>query len=102
MRIFLHEKQNRAHIYSKKIYDFGIMINLDKKDSDGPPITFSKIIWKSSILAIILTGPALGIFLGIYYGTGNLIIGAVLGFGVHFTTLAFSGRISNWIVKLQR
>lgn len=75
------------------------MINLDKKDSDGPHITFSKIIWKSSILAMILTIPALGIFLGIYYGTGNLIIGAVLGFGVHFTTLAFSGRISNWIVK---
>ncbi len=75
------------------------MINLDKKDSDGPPITFSKIIWKSSILAMILTIPALGIFLGIYYGTGNLIIGVTLGFGVHFATLAFSGRISNWIVK---
>ena len=75
------------------------MINLDKKMPNEKPVTLSKIIWKSSILALIFTIPALGIFLGIYYGTGNLIIGAVLGFGVHFTTLAFSGRISNWIVK---
>ena len=76
------------------------MINLDKKDSDGPPITFSKIIWKSSILAMILAIPALTIFLGIYYGTGNLLIGALIGFGVHFATLAFSGRISNWLVRV--
>ncbi len=76
------------------------MINLDKKDSDGPPITFSKIIWKSSILAMILAIPALAIFLGIYYGTGSLLIGALVGFGVHFATLAFSGRISNWLVNV--
>ena len=75
------------------------MINLDKKMPDDKPVTLTKIIWKSSILALIFTVPALGIFLGIYYGTGNLIIGAVLGFGVHFVTLAFSGRISNWLVK---
>ena len=76
------------------------MINLDKKDAEGPPITFSKIIWKSSILAMIFTLPALGIFLGIYYSTGNLLVGALIGFGVHFTTLVFSGRISTWIVKV--
>ena len=76
------------------------MINLDKKDSNGPPITFSKIIWKSSILALIFTIPALGVFLGIYYGTGNLLVGVLLGFGIHFSTLAFSGRISNWLVKV--
>ena len=76
------------------------MINLDKKDAEGPPITFSKIIWKSSILAMIFTIPALGIFLGVYYGTGNLLIGALIGFGVHFVTLMFSGRISTWLVKV--
>ena len=76
------------------------MINLDKTDVDGPPITFSKIIWKSSILALIFTIPALVVFLGIYYGTGNLLVGAIIGFGVHFTTLAFSGRISTWLVKV--
>ena len=76
------------------------MINLDKKDSDGPPITFSKIIWKSSILAMIFAIPALVIFLGIYYGTGNLLVGALVGFGTHFATLAFAGRISNWLVRV--
>jgi len=77
------------------------MINLDKKIPNDKPVTLSKILWKSTILALIFTIPALGIFLGIYYGTGNLIVGAILGFGVHFATLAFSGRISKWLVKFQ-
>jgi len=77
------------------------MINVDKKRPAENPPTLSKILWKSSILDIIFTIPALGIFLGIYYGTGNLIVGAILGFGVHFATLAFSGRISKWLVKFQ-
>jgi hypothetical protein len=77
------------------------MINLDKKMPNDKPVTLSKILWKSSILALIFTVPALAIFLGIYYTTGNLIVGAVLGFGVHFATLAFSGRISKWLVRFQ-
>ena len=77
------------------------MINLDKKMPAEKPPTLSKIIWKSSILALIFTVPALAIFLGIYYSTGNLIVGAVLGFGVHFVALAFSGRISKWLVKFR-
>lgn len=77
------------------------MINLDKKMPDEKPPTLSKIIWKSSIMALIFTVPALVIFLGIYYGTGNLVVGAVLGFGVHFAALAFSGRISKRLVKFQ-
>jgi hypothetical protein len=77
------------------------MINLDKKNPNESPVTLSKILWKSSILAIIFAIPALAIFLGIFYGTGNLIAGAIIGFGVHFATLAFSGRISKWLVKLQ-
>lgn len=77
------------------------MINLDKKNPNESPVTLSKILWKSSILAMIFALPALGIFLGIFYGTGNLLGGAILGFGVHFATLAFSGRISKWLVKFQ-
>ena len=77
------------------------MINLDKKMPDEKPPTLSKILWKSSIMAVIFTLPALGIFLGIYYGTGNLVVGAVLGFGAHFVALAFSGRISKRLVKFQ-
>ncbi len=51
-------------------------------------------------MALIFALPSLGVFLGIYYGTGNLIIGAVLGFGVHFVTLVFSGRISKYLDKV--
>ena len=77
------------------------MINLDKKNPNESPVTLSKILWKSSILAIIFAIPALAIFLGIFYSTGNLIAGVIIGFGVHFATLAFSSRISKWLVKLQ-
>ena len=78
------------------------MINLGKKNPGDPSEVFSKMILNSSILALIFTVPALGIFLGIYYSTGNLLIGAILGFGIHFVTLAFSGRISKWILKHQK
>lgn len=57
-------------------------------------------IWISTFLAMIFTLPALGIFLGIYYGTGNLILGAVLGFGVHVLALVFSDRISKFLIKI--
>lgn len=56
--------------------------------------------WVSISMALIFALPALGIFLAIYYGTGNLIVGAVLGFSVHIATLAFSGRISKKLDKI--
>ncbi|HJJ22197.1 MAG TPA: hypothetical protein OQH54_00550 [Nitrosopumilus sp.] len=56
--------------------------------------------WVSISMALIFALPSLGVFLGVYYGTGNLIIGAVLGFGVHFITLAFSSRISKYLNKI--
>lgn len=57
-------------------------------------------IWISTFLAMIFTIPALSLFLGIYYGTGNLVLGAVLGFSTHFVTLVFSGRISKFLTKI--
>ncbi|MFQ5782358.1 MAG: hypothetical protein ACE5GR_04820 [Nitrosopumilus sp.] len=53
--------------------------------------------WVSISMALIFALPSLGVFLGIYYGTGNLVVAAVLGFGIHFVTLAFSGRISRYL-----
>ena len=76
------------------------MIKLNKDKGNITPELIVRTIWVSSFLAMIFTLPALGIFLGIYFGTGNLLVGAILGFGVHFVTLAFSGRISNWLVKI--
>ena len=45
-------------------------------------------------MALLFVLPSLGIFLGVYYIFDNLLIGAVLGFVVHFVILALSGRIS--------
>jgi len=45
-------------------------------------------------MALLFALPSLGIFLGIYYIVENLLVGAALGFIVHFVILAFSGRIS--------
>ena len=49
---------------------------------------------------MIFAIPPLALFLGIYFLTGELIIGAIIGFGVHFVILAFSGRISKIITKI--
>ena len=75
------------------------MISLDKKNPNDAPVALSTVLWKSSILAMIFALPALGIFLGIFYATGNLLVGAILGFGTHFATLAFSSKISKRLVK---
>jgi len=77
------------------------VFKIRKNNSDVPSDLLVKTIWKSSVLAVIFVVPALSVFLGIYYSTGNLIISAVLGFGIHFITLAFSGKISRWLVKIR-
>ena len=56
--------------------------------------------WVSISMALIFALPSLGIFLGVYYGTGNLAVGAGLGFGTHFIILAFSNRISKYLNKI--
>lgn len=76
------------------------MIRFPGKKGSVPAEVLVRMIWVSSLLAMVFTLPALGIFLGIYYGTGQILIGAVLGFGVHFVTLAFSPRISKFITRL--
>jgi hypothetical protein len=49
---------------------------------------------------MIFALPPLGLFLGIYFLTGELILGAIVGFGLHFVILAFSGKISKFITKI--
>ena len=75
------------------------MFNFSKKKTDISAEVLVNTIWVSSFLAMIFTLPPLGLFLGIYLWTGNLIVGAVIGFGVHFGILAFSGRISKIITQ---
>ena len=76
------------------------MFDLSKKKNNVSLEVLIRLIWVSSFLAMILTLPSLGLFLGIYYFTGELIIGAVIGFGVHFVTLAFSNKISKFLTKI--
>ena len=76
------------------------MIKFPKKKTDISTETVINTIWVSTFMGMIFALPPLGIFLGVYYGTENLIIGAVLGFGIHFVTLAFAGRISKFLVRV--
>mgnify|MGYP003322478812 FL=1 len=76
------------------------MIRFPKKKNDISTETIINTIWVSTFMAMIFSLPPLGIFLGIYFGTGNLVIGAVLGFGVHFVTLAFSSKISKFLTQI--
>jgi len=50
--------------------------------------------WVSTALALILTLPSIGIFLGFWYNGASLLIGALIGFGLHFVLLAISEKIS--------
>ena len=75
------------------------MFNFKKKKTEVSTELLIKFIWVSSFLAMIFTLPPLTVFLGIYFLTGELIIGAVIGFGLHFVILAFSGKISKVITK---
>lgn len=76
------------------------MIKLHKKKSEITTETIVNTVWVSTFLALILTLPALGLFLGIYFTTANLVASAVVGFGLHFVTLAFSDRISRFLTGL--
>ncbi|HXG74366.1 MAG: hypothetical protein QW177_05945 [Candidatus Nitrosotenuis sp.] len=76
------------------------MIKLPKKKTEITTETLVNTVWVSTFLALIMTLPALGLFLGIYFATSNLVVGAVVGFGLHFVTLAFSDRISRFLTGL--
>lgn len=70
-----------------------------KKTQVSSEVLF-RLIWVSSFLAMIFALPPLALFLGIYFTTGELLLGAVIGFGLHFVILAFSGRISKVITNI--
>jgi hypothetical protein len=76
------------------------MIRIHKKKTEITAEVLVNTVWVSTFLALILTIPALGVFLGIYFTTSNLLVGAVIGFGLHFVTLAFSDKISKRLTRL--
>ncbi len=76
------------------------MIRFPKKKTKTSTEIVTRTIWVSTFLAMILSLPPLGLFLGIYFLTGNLIIGAIVGFGVHFAILAFASKISKFLTRV--
>jgi hypothetical protein len=76
------------------------MIRFPKKKAEISTEIVTNTIWVSTFLAMILSLPPLGLFLGIYFLTGNLIIGAIVGFGIHFIILAFSTKISKFLTNI--
>jgi len=76
------------------------MFKLPKRKSEITPEILIKTIWVSTFMAMIFALPSLGLFLGIYFATGELIIGAIVGFGVHFVIFAFSSRISKFLTRI--
>ncbi|HUT05897.1 MAG TPA: hypothetical protein VMW74_04305 [Nitrosopumilaceae archaeon] len=76
------------------------MVNSPSEKKKIPTKVIINTIWISTFLAMIFTLPSLAIFLGIYYGTGNLILGAGLGFSVHVVALIFSDKISKFLIRI--
>ena len=76
------------------------MFNFPKKKTEISTEVLIRFIWVSSFLAMIFALPPSALFLGIYFVTGEVIIGAIIGFGLHFVILAFSGKISKVITKI--
>ena len=76
------------------------MIRFPKKKNDISTETVINTIWVSTFMGMIFSLPPLGIFLGIYLNTGNIAVGAILGFGIYFVTLAFSSRISKFLTQI--
>ncbi|MGY5141860.1 MAG: hypothetical protein ACW9WZ_02325 [Nitrosopumilus sp.] len=76
------------------------MIRFPKKKNEITTETIINTVWVSAFMAMIFSLPPLGIFLGFYFWADELLIGAILGFGVHFVTLAFSGRISKFLTSI--
>ena len=70
-----------------------------QKVENFTPDIMIKMISTSVILALLFTVPSLGIFLIIFWHTDNLIMGATIGFSIHFITLGFSHSMSRAITS---
>ncbi len=75
------------------------MVRYFKKKEEITTSTLINTIWVSTFLAMIFAIPPLAVFLGFYYNE-NLVLGIVAGFGLHFVTLAFAGKISMVLTRL--
>tara|TARA_Y100000590_G_scaffold186915_1_gene212950 strand:- start:3070 stop:3534 length:465 start_codon:yes stop_codon:yes gene_type:complete len=56
--------------------------------------------WVSSILAAILAIPSVLIFVYVFVAFDSILAGALLAFGIHFSLLSISDRISRFLVNV--
>ena len=56
--------------------------------------------WVSSILAAILAIPSIGVFVYFFTVLDNILVGALLAFGIHFIILSVSDRIANFLIRI--
>jgi hypothetical protein len=56
--------------------------------------------WVSSILAAILAIPSIGVFVYFFTVLDNILVGALLAFGIHFVILSVSDRIANFLIRI--
>ncbi len=64
------------------------------------PELLAKSAWVSTGMALIFSLPPLGLFVGLYEAGAHIGVAAGIGFGIHFTTLAFSRKIAASLAKL--
>lgn len=75
------------------------MINFYKKRKIDVK-TLNRLIVLSGIIAIILSVPAISIFIVVYNISDNVILSVISGFIVHFLILTKSDKISRFLLKL--
>jgi hypothetical protein len=68
--------------------------------NDLTPDFMVKSAWVSTAIALILTLPPLGLFMGILQTADNLLLGVATGFGIHFFLITVSARISSALSAL--
>ena len=70
-----------------------------ERNNSITPDIIMKSFWVSTSLALILTIPPLAIFIAVFQNGGNLLMGVVIGFGIHFILFSQSVRISSFITS---
>ena len=77
-----------------------LVLSTPRINNQATPDDILKSIWVSTALALVLSLPSLGIFLGLVYLTDNIIVSSLSGFTIHFILLALSLRISQALLSL--
>ena len=76
-----------------------LSFNRSRLDRISPDILV-KSFWVSTALGLILSLPPLGLFIAVFKGSGNILVGAIIGFGLHFILLSTSEKISSSLTSL--